>query len=624
MNLYRHYLALFFICTCLLSQAQNLIKNPSFEEHAPQQCLYCNIGFGKYPGVVYHWDNADHGCVLCDKDYKTNSDEKKSNFCPFEKVLPHDGKAMIQMRYMPECGGNIHEGADYLRARTTEPMQVGQLYEVSFWINIESKKRSDPDWANHIGIAVLPENLKMHGLYQTELILPFLKIDTAIYDTWYLVKWRIRPLCTSNYLMIGVFEDNTWHQNRSYVGVQYFVDQVSVTEIPSVSAVSDSATYYCSKYDPVALGIPPQMDIQYLLFQNDAYELTDAHKTILDSFAVFARKFPDLVFEISGHTDSIGKMNQQLSENRAQSVLQYLTETHQLPDFRFIPLAMGSKEPFRPNSTEEGRILNRRAEIRQSRLDLPNIFYRNALKAVAEKHYPEAFSYINRWLLKLNKGYGSGIIMEFDPRFEALRKDKRWSTLDQKIRSNYSKLKYGAYAFMLDSLRYDAQSATAELTFWGYQKGLNAMSGYHPELDSVLFEMSPSEDAIIEKKRGQHFAALCTMLAKTGWPKKAEFGEGACGAAFSMLLNSNNVVECLKWLPVIQKSCEAGDSPWIYYASLYDHCNLALGKPQRYLTNEGRLEKGDWEGDVNSINEWRAKIGLPGLSYRVVEALESR
>jgi hypothetical protein len=284
---------------------------------------------------------------------------------------------------------------------------------------------------------------------------------------------------------------------------------------------------------------------------------------------------------------------------------------------------MGSKEPFRPNNTEEGRIQNRRVEIRQSRLDLPNIFYRNALKAVAEKRYPEAFSYLNRWLLKLNKGYGSGIIMTFDPRFEVLHKDKRWSTLDQKIRNKYSKLKYGAYAFMLDSLRYDAQSATAELTYMGYSKGLNALSGYHPELDSVLFEMSPVEDAILEKKQHQHFAAFSAMLAKTGWPKKSEFGESACGAAFSMLMNSNNVVESLKWLPVIQKSCEAGETPWIYYASLYDHCNLALGKPQRYLTHEGSLEKRNWEGDVKSINEWRAKIGLPGLSYRVVEAIEN-
>lgn len=459
MNRLLPFITLLSLFLVPVAPAQNLIRNGSFEEHAPQTCLNCNIAYGKYPGMVYHWDNADWGCILCDKDYKRNSDEIRANYCPLDKVLPYEGKAMIQMQYRPQVGGNIHEGADYLRAKTTQSMEVGQLYEISFWINIESKKRSDPDWASHIGIALLPQNLKMHGLYDTELILPFLKIDTVIYDAWYQVKWRVRPLCTSNYLMIGVFEDHQWHQNSSYVEVNYFIDKVSVTEMPSVSAVSDSSIYYCSRYDPISLGVPPQMDNQTLLFQNDAFALSEAHKTVLDSFVVFARKYPDLVFEISGHTDSIGTQNQQLSENRAQSVLQYLTETHKLPAFRFILLAMSSKEPFRPNRTEEGRILNRRAEIRQSRLDLANIFYREALKAVETKRYSEGFSCLNKWLIKLNQGHGSGIIMQFDPRFEVLHKDNRWNMLDQRIRNKYSNLNIRAtplywtpYAWMISVL----------------------------------------------------------------------------------------------------------------------------------------------------------------------------
>ncbi|MDO8366934.1 MAG: OmpA family protein, partial [Saprospiraceae bacterium] len=546
---------------------------------------------------------------------------------PFDKMIPKEGKAMIEMWYHPECGGNIHEGATYLTARTTQPMQVGQLYEVSFWIHIESKKRSDPDWASHIGIALLPQNLKMHGLGQTEVILPFLKIDTVLYDTWYPVKWRIRPLCTSNYLMIGVFEDHHWHQNRSYVQVKYFVDKVSVTEIPSVSAVSDSAFYYCSRYDPVSLGIPPQMDNQTLLFQNDAFALTEAHKTVLDSFAGFARNYPDLVFEISGHTDSIGTKNLALSQNRMQSVFKCLTETHKLPAFRFIPLAMSSKELFRPNSTEEGRILNRRAEIRQSRLDLASIFYRNALKAVEEERYSEAFSFLNKWLIKLNQGYGSGIIVQFDPRFEVLHKDNRWSLLDQKIRDKYSKLKYPGYSFLLDSLRLDERSASGELTSMGYLTGLNALSGYHPELESELYEMQPLSYAVIQKKRDEHFAVLQPMLAKTGWPKKSEFGESACHAALSILLNSGVILEYMNWLPIVEKSCADGETPWINYAVLFDRCRLSLGKPQRYLTDLRPSENGGvkpWEGDEDTINEFRAKIGLPLLSMAVVEAMKNQ
>jgi outer membrane protein OmpA-like peptidoglycan-associated protein len=616
---------LLLLCNFYTSKAQNLIRNGSFEEHAQQKGPYRDISGGRYPGIVYHWDNAGYGCALLDKNNRSYKEHNKYFEDPFDKMSPKDGKAMIIMSYGPNLGGNVHEGADYLSARTTKPMEVGHLYEVSFWVYIESKKRSDPDWADHIGIAFLPQNLKMHGLYDTKLILPFLKIDTVQYDNWYPVKWRVRPLCTSNYLMIGVFEDHQWHQNKRYADVRYFLDQVSVLEIPSVSAVSDSSIYYCSRYDPIALGIPPQMDNQSLLFQNDAFALTEAHKTVLDSFAEFAKKYPDLVFELSGHTDSIGSKNQQLSEARVQSVFQYLTEIKQLPDFRFIKLAMGSKEQARTNSTEAGRAMNRRVEIRQSNLNLPNIFYRKALKAVEQERYPEAFSFLDKWVKKLHPTVGTGMIVQFDPRFEVLHQDKRWAALNQKIRNKFSKIKYAGAAFQLDSMRLDDLSASGELTSMGYLSGLNALSGFHPEMDSVRFDMEPLPMSIIQKKHAQHFAALLPILNKTGWPKKSEFGESACNSAFSVLLNSNNVAEYQRWLPAIKKSCEEGETPWIFYAKLYDHCNLALGKPQRYVTvvsvEDGELWVKPWEGDENSVNEWRAKIGLPLLFYKVVEAM---
>ncbi len=631
MRIYPYFLGLLIIYLPYPSKAQNLIQNGSFEEHGDQKCLECNTLYGQYPGLVYHWDNAGWGCQLLDKDYKRSSDDNKWKGSPFDKMSPKDGKAMIEMWYSPGCGGKEYMCATYLTARSTQVMQVGKLYEASIWLYIESSKRADPERGKHIGIALLPQNIEYRVAGGGKrLIIPFLAIDTVIYDAWYQVKWRVRPLCTSNYLTIGLFADDQWPLSRSFDDLRYFVDKVSLTEIPTHSVIADSSIYYCSRYDPIKLGVLPKMDNEILLFQNDAFALTDAHKTILDSFAVFARKYPDLVFEISGHTDSIGKQNQRLSENRAQSVLQYLSETQKLPAFRFIPLAMSSKEPFRPNSTEEGRALNRRVEIRQSRLDLPNIFYRNALKAVEEKNYPEAFSFLNKWLIKLNRGYGSGIIVQFDPRFEVLHKDKRWSLLDQKIRDKYSKFKYPRYSFLLDSMLLDERSATAWLTMMGYQGGLNALPGYVPELDTVLFEMAPLPDAIIQKKYREHFAALRTILEKTGWPKKSEFGENPCGAAFNMLLNSNEIVEYLKWLPVIQKTCEDGEAPWIYYAKLYDHCNLALGRPQRYLTVVGVLETGEawiegrWEGNEDSVNEYRAKIGLPLLSLGVVAAMENQ
>ena len=141
------------------------------------------------------------------------------------------------------------------------------------------------------------------------------------------------------------------------------------------------------------------------------------------------------------------------------------------------------------------------------------------------------------------------------------------------------------------------------------------------------FEMPPLSDAAIQKKREAHFAMLQPILAKTGWPKKPEFGESACSAAFSILLNSGVIVEHLKWLPIVEKSCEDGETPWINYAVLFDRCRLSLGKPQRYLTDLSPSENGGLkplEGDEDTINEYRTKIGLPLLSLGVVEAMKNQ
>ncbi len=632
MRIYPYFLGLLFIFIPYTSSTQNLIQNGSFEAHGEQKCLECNTLYGQYPALVYDWDNGGWGCRFLDKDYKRASDDNKWKGNPFDRLSPVDGKAMIEMWYLPGCGGKEFMCASYLSAHTTQALAVGKLYETSFWLYIESSKWADPDRGKHIGIALLPQNIQ----YRVpgggkRLIIPFLPVDTVIYDAWYPVKWRVRPLCTSNYLTIGLFADDQWPKSRSFDDLIYYVDKVSLTEIPSQSAVADSSIYYCSRYDPVKLGATPKMDNEILLFQNDSYELTAEHKTVLDSFVVYAKKYPDLVFGLSGHTDSIGTKHLTLSQNRAQSVFNYLTEERKLPAFRFITLSLGSKAPFRPNHFEEGRKLNRRVEIRQSGLDPSNMFYRQALKAVEEKRYAEAFSWLNKWLIKPNQGEDGGrIILLFDPRLDELRKDKRWSMIDKKITDEYRKFKYPRFSFLLDSMHLDVRSATAWLTKMGYHAGLNALPGYIPELDTVFFEMTPLSDAIIKKKIGEHFAKLRTILEKTGWPKKSEFGENACNAAFNMLIDSDEIVEYLKWLPVIQKTCEDGEAPWIYYARLYDYCNLALGRPQRYLAVVGVLENGEawiqgrWEGDEDSINEYRAKIGLPLLSMGVVAAMENQ
>lgn len=599
----------------------NFILNGSFEEHLKQVCLECNVYFNQYPSLVYHWDNGGWACTLCDKDYKQKSDEKKWELCPFDRIPPQDGNAMIEMVYNPGMNG-IHGGATHLTARSTQTLQVGCLYEVSCWVYIDSVLKADPDWARHIGIALLPQKIAFNNLSGTREI-PRINIDTVIYNNWYQVKWRIRPLCKSNYLMIGVFRDDSWPISQSYKEARYYIDNVSMTEIPSKSAIRDSSIYYCSKYDPQTNpDLKPRMDNIILYFEKNSYMMTPIQKAVLDRFCVFARKYPNEVFEISGHTDSIGSGNITLAKNRTQSVLQYLRDTLKLPDYRFISLSMGSKQPIKSNATETGRTLNRRVEIRQSELDLPMVFYRRALQATKEQRYPEAYSYLNKWVLK--KEQGEATILLFDPRFEPLKKDKRWGVLEKKIRDSYRKLKYSKYAFFIDSLRLEDRKNLGELS-----DVLNSCSGTIPELDTVPFYLPPVSQIQIEKKYREHFSALRPIFEEVGFPKRSEFGESAVGSAFMLLLHSIDSATYVKYLPILKKTCEEGEAPWLAYARLYDRCQMVADKPQRYITHFTVLDNGavrvfPWEGDEDTANEYRAKLGLPLVPEKIAKAMQKK
>jgi len=72
---------------------------------------------------------------------------------------------------------------------------------------------------------------------------------------------------------------------------------------------------------------------------------------------------PDVVIE--GHTDSTGSddVNENLSQQRAESVRQYLIANKTLSYDKIVAVGYGSKRPLVSNSTPEGRAVNRRIDV---------------------------------------------------------------------------------------------------------------------------------------------------------------------------------------------------------------------------------------------------------------------
>ncbi len=75
--------------------------------------------------------------------------------------------------------------------------------------------------------------------------------------------------------------------------------------------------------------------------------------------------FPRSELIIEGHTDSHGgdDLNQKLSQERAESVQQYMINAMRIPTYRLIATGYGETRPVASNETESGRSRNRRIDI---------------------------------------------------------------------------------------------------------------------------------------------------------------------------------------------------------------------------------------------------------------------
>ena len=75
--------------------------------------------------------------------------------------------------------------------------------------------------------------------------------------------------------------------------------------------------------------------------------------------------FPRSELTIEGHTDSHGgdDLNQKLSQERAESVQQYMINAMRIPTYRLIATGYGETRPVSSNETEAGRARNRRIDI---------------------------------------------------------------------------------------------------------------------------------------------------------------------------------------------------------------------------------------------------------------------
>jgi outer membrane protein OmpA-like peptidoglycan-associated protein len=102
-----------------------------------------------------------------------------------------------------------------------------------------------------------------------------------------------------------------------------------------------------------------------VLFKFDKSELNTLFTNRLDTLVEKIRGRTFQRIEVLGHTDSLGTdaYNTRLSQNRAETVKEYLIRHLNYPVDRIITKAFAASLPRSSNSTAAGRQMNRRVEI---------------------------------------------------------------------------------------------------------------------------------------------------------------------------------------------------------------------------------------------------------------------
>lgn len=102
-----------------------------------------------------------------------------------------------------------------------------------------------------------------------------------------------------------------------------------------------------------------------LTFDSGASQIRPSNFNLLAKVEKAIDVFPRSELIIEGHTDAHGgdDFNQKLSQDRAESVHQYMINAMRIPTYRLIATGYGETRPVASNETEWGRRRNRRIDI---------------------------------------------------------------------------------------------------------------------------------------------------------------------------------------------------------------------------------------------------------------------
>jgi len=393
------YLFFYFMFIPCILYSQNLVKNPSFEDHSicPNRVAYDTFPCTYWRSTYYNGADYYHSCGL------------SKLFTVPENLFG----------YYPAKSGNAYIGLlpigtdglmEHIQGELTHPLTKGKQYCVKFYVRVAyeasyyftwkigaylSKERIfniyfKEQWSSYSYImepeyVAQVENLKdnylkdtnnwekISGVFTAKGGEKYITIGSFYIDAPEMVKQaKIYRKDTNDpipYILKHILKKNRNHgtENNSIgKNCYYFVDDVSVTPVDSNEnkMVTDKKTVLDDTIPKLSFQINTVVCFQNVTFSTDCSELLSQSYNELDSLVSSLNKMSSVSIEISGHTDSTGTEthNLQLSEARARAVADYLIAKG-INTQRITYKGYGSSKPIENNTSEEGKAKNRRVEF---------------------------------------------------------------------------------------------------------------------------------------------------------------------------------------------------------------------------------------------------------------------
>lgn len=376
----------------LLLSSQNMVLNPGFEETNPDN---------KFPACAYtRYDKQFNAAV---KDWYTFMaltpdviimDEEETD-CFYPK--PHSGNRMAGIiTYHPGLDtGYSFDFHEYIQGKLKGALQVGETYHIEFYINqgdstaihhlnsIYSRSSEIiPCSANNLGFYFVTSPLEYkEDIWQKvkyDAIDPQFKVHEIIQtgnNEWVKISGSFVADYPYRYFVIGNFnkdmDTRTTVKNGEAIDAfnrvqkrfwakkkrvaYYCIDDISVSFTKNKTETSLSVELKKAKI----------YTFKNVTFKSGRADLLPASIPELEGLAEFLSENMEVNVEIEGHTDNVGNEtnNQQLSEKRAESVVNYLLEKGFSAD-RISFVGYGEAQPIESNQTAEGRKKNRRVNVK--------------------------------------------------------------------------------------------------------------------------------------------------------------------------------------------------------------------------------------------------------------------